>query len=280
MIRLGKNNRLKVIKFVDFGLYLTDESLSIEILLPLKYIPQGTEVGEWLTVFVYNDSENRPIATTLEPIAEVGDFAYLQVVDVTEQGAFLDLGVAKDVFISFREQAQKMQKGQGYIVYLYMDEKTNRITGTSRWNRYINIDKPNFEEKNEVNLLIADRTDLGFKAIINNTYLGLLYYNEIFENLQTGDFKTGYVKKIREENKIDVALQQAGYKRISNSKNIILEKLEANNGVLNFGDKSSPEQIYEAFNLSKKAFKKMVGALYREELITVDDFEIRLQKND
>ncbi len=276
MIRIGKINRLRVVKFVEFGLYLTDESLSLEILLPLKYVPSGTEIDEWLTVFVYNDSENRPIATTLEPYAEIGDFAFLKVVDVTEMGAFLDLGVAKDVFISFKEQSQKMEKGNSYVVYLYLDNITNRITGSSKWTKFVNPEFPPFVVGEAVNLLIAESTDLGFKAIINNSYLGLIYHNEIFEKLQTGDIKQGYIKKIREENKIDLALQLPGYKQIKNSTNIIIEKLHAHNGILNFGDKSTPEQIYDNFGVSKKVFKKMIGALYQERIIDISNNQIKL----
>lgn len=276
MIEIGKFNRLKVIKSLDFGMYLTDNDLSLEILIPTKYIPKDTEIGDWINVFVYNDSENRPIATTLEAFAEVGDFAFLKAVDITNDGAFFDLGIAKDVFVSYREQTLDMQNGKSYIVYLYIDEKTGRIAGSCKWEKYIQKEDFDFQEGDEVSLLIAKETDLGYKAIINQRFEGLIYHNEVFEKISVGDFKNGFIKKIREEFKIDLSLQQAGYQRIENSKNIIIEKLKQNNGILYFGDKSSPEEIYENFEVSKKAFKKMLGALYKQKLISVSDFEIRL----
>lgn len=278
MIKIGNYNRLLVIKSLDFGMYLTDKDATLEILLPIKYIKKDTQIGDWITVFVYNDNENRPIATTLEAYAEVGDFAFLKIVDENETGAFIDLGIAKDVLVPYREQKSQLQKGKKGIFYIYFDEKSSRIAATAKWEKYIKDDIQNLQEKDEVSLLISDQTDLGFKAIINNKYLGLIYHNEIFENLQIGDIKKGFIKKIRPENKIDLSLQIVGYQHIEQSKNIILEKLYANDGVLNFGDKSTPDEINSFFGISKKAFKKMIGSLYREKLIEMDENQIRIIK--
>ena len=276
MIEIGKYNRLRVLKIVDFGLYLVDEEHSEEILLPIKYIPKDTEINDWLNVFVYNDSENRPIATTLEPYGEVGDFVFLKTIDVSELGAFVDLGIAKDVFVPFREQLERMEAGRWYIIYLYIDEKTGRIVGTNKWLKKINKENDSLTEGKSVDLLIAERTELGYKAIINNAYLGLIYHNEIFEDIRIGEIKKGFIKKIREENKIDLSLQLSGYENIVSSNTGFLEQLEANQGVLNFGDKSTPEEIYSHFKMSKKAFKKLIGGLYRDGIIQLEENKIKL----
>jgi predicted RNA-binding protein (virulence factor B family) len=274
MIEIGQYHELEVIKEVDFGLYLA--AGEEELLLPLKYIPSGTQVGDILRVFVYNDGETRPIATTLEPYATVGEFAFLRVLESSGVGAFLDWGIAKDIFVPFKEQAQPMRDGRKYVVYVYLDDMTNRVVASSKWNKFISQEPLNEKIGDAVDILIAEQTDLGFKAIIHNTHLGLLYTNEIFEPLSIGDSKKGYIKNIREDGKIDLRLQPSGYEHIDNTKEKILQELKANNGILSLGDKSSPEEIYEKLGLSKKAYKKTIGGLFKDRLIEISDTEIRL----
>ena len=276
MIYIGEYNELEVIKEVDFGLYLSDEDRTSEILLPLKYIPKGTKIGEFLNVFVYHDSENRAIATTLEPFAIVGEFACLKVIETTDFGAFVDWGIAKDLLVPTNEQSKPMYVGTEHIVYVYLDKQTGRVAGTTKYARYLDNSHLDFGEEDTVQLLIADRTELGFNAIINGRHIGLIYQNEIFEPLQTGDIKRGYIKKIREENKIDLTLQLRGYEQIEDAKHRLLFILKANNGVLDLGDKSTPEDIYSKVKLSKSAFKKTIGGLYKDRLVEISDHSVKL----
>ncbi len=273
MIAIGKYNELEVARKISIGLYLTDGQE--EILLPSKFVPADAHVGDILEVFIFNDNENRPIATTEKPYATVGDFVCLTVREVTEYGAFLDWGISKDVFVPFREQRVPMKIGYEYFVYIYLDEETNRVAASSKWSKFLSTDI-DVQVEDEVTLLIAEQTDLGFKAIINNKFLGLLYKNEIFEPLKIGDKKKGYIKQIREDDKIDLSLQVKGYEHIEDSKYKILHHLENHNGVIALGDKSSPEEIYQQLKLSKKAFKKTIGGLYKDQLIEMADFEIKL----
>ncbi|MBC7390315.1 MAG: hypothetical protein H7329_13950 [Opitutaceae bacterium] len=276
MIHIGKYNQLEVIKEVEFGFYLTDKEQSLEILLPLKYIPKEARVGDFLNVFVYHDSENRPIATTLHPLATVGDFAYMKVVSVASFGAFLEWGIAKDLLVPLREQNLPLEVGRNYIVYLYRDHETGRVVATAKWARYLDNSDLEVQEGDAVDLLIADRTDLGYNAIINDKYLGLVYKNEVFEVITTGDKKRGFVKKIRDDNKIDISLQAQGYEHIEDAKSRILHVLKSNGGKLDLGDKSSPEEVYEKIKLSKKAFKKTIGGLFKDRLIELTDYSIKL----
>lgn len=273
MITIGKYNELQVVRKIAIGLNLTDGTE--EILLPSKFAPDNARVGDSIEVFVFNDNENRPIATTEKPHAVVGDFACLTVLEVNEYGAFLDWGISKDVFVPFREQRVPMKVGNDYIVYIHMDEETNRIVASSKWSKFLDTDI-DVRIEDAVQLLIAEQTDLGFKAIINNKYLGLLYKNEIFEPLRTGDKKKGFIKQIREDDKIDLSLQVKGYEHIEDSKYKILHQLENNNGIISLGDKSTPEEIYQKLKLSKKAFKKTIGGLYKDQLIEIADYEIKL----
>lgn len=276
MIELGRYNRMRVIKHTTFGVYLSKDGEEAEILLPIKYVPEDTAVDDFLTVFIYNDSEGRIIATTLEPKAEVGEFAMLTVISSTEFGAFLDLGIAKDVFVPIREQAGTMRLGGEYIVYLYIDEKSNRIVASSKWYKFLKQEEFDLEEGEEVNLLITAYTDLGYNAIINNRFIGLIYHSDIFEPVGIGERKMGFIKRIREGNKIDLSLRKTGYDHILDSKSQILELLKKNEGVLLLGDKSSPEEIADITHLSKKAFKKTIGGMYKEGLIEILETEIRL----
>ncbi len=273
MIIPGNYNELEVIRKIPIGLTLSDGTE--EILLPMKYVPAGTKIGDTIEVFVFLDNENRPIATTEKPFAIVGDFTCLTVLEVNDYGAFLDWGISKDIFVPFMEQRVPMKVGYDYVVYIYVDEKTGRIAASTKWGKYLSTDL-DVKVEDEVYLLIAEQTDLGFKAIINNKFLGLLYKNEIFEDLQPGDKKKGYIKQIREDDKIDLSLQVKGYEHIEDSKYVILHQLENNKGIIPLGDKSSPEEIYQKLKLSKKAFKKTIGGLYKDQLIEIGDFEIKL----
>lgn len=274
MIEIGKYNELVVKSKAAIGVYLHDGRESV--LLPARYVPEGTVAGDVMNVFVYLDNENRPVATTLKPHAVLGDFVFLTVKDVTGHGAFLDWGIAKDIFVAHQEQRTEMQPGKKYLVHLFIDDFSGRIAATSKWGKYIDKFTDELTAGEEVQLLIAEETDAGFKAIINNRYEGLLYRNEIFEPLKEGDVKKGYVKFIRDDGKVDLTLQRQGFKKVLDTREMILEKLRAHHGILELGDKSSPEDISRTFHISKKVFKKTIGTLFKERLITVRDYEIRL----
>ena len=275
MVAIGDYNDLEIIKQVDFGVYL--DSDDGEILLPAKYLPAQYQLGDRIRVFVYRDSEDRIIATTLEPKARVGDFAALPVKDATNYGAFLDWGLEKDLFVPFSNQRDKMQPGRTYLVYLYLDENSDRIVATAKYEKYLRQDTPQLSEGQEVDLLVAGFSDLGIKVIINNQYLGMLYKNEVFRPLSVGEKTRGYIRKIREDHKIDVSLQKAGYEEVSDAADLVLDKLKAAGGKLALSDKSSPEEIYAALGMSKKTFKKAIGSLYREGKITLSEASIQVQ---
>lgn len=274
MFSIGKYHTLEILRHTAIGIYLgnADES----ILLPTRYVPEKAIIGDKLKVFVYLDNENRPIATTLKPLATVGEFTFLPVKEVTEHGAFMDWGIAKDLFVPFAEQLSEMVIGKSYLVYISVDEKSGRIFGSSKWVNYIDGERAIYKEWEDVNLLIAEKTDLGFKAIINNRHEGLLYKNEVFENIQSGERKKGFIKAVREDGKIDLTLQLPGYGRIIELKDQLLDRMKNNNGLLGLGDKSSPEEIYRQLQISKKAFKKTLGGLLKEQLVEISDFETKL----
>lgn len=274
MIEIGKFNELRFIKKTDAGLILTDGEK--EVLLPYQHAPEGVQAGDNLHVFVYIHSDGRLMATTETPLAMVGEFALLTVVDQNEQGVFMDMGIGKDVFVPEREQKRPMQTGQKYVVFLYTDEKNDRITASSRLSDFIDQDEHDLEQGDEVNLLITEESDLGYSAVINQRYMGLLYHNEVFEDLKAGDQRRGFIKKIREGNKIDLSLQVIGFRHILDLKDSLMINLEEHNGSILLGDKSSPEDIYNKLKISKKAFKKAIGSLYKERLIEISDYEIKL----
>lgn len=274
MYKIGSYNTLRIVKEVDFGLYLTDGVN--EILLPRRYEPKGALVDDDIEVFVYTDSEDRPIATTEKPYAVVGEFACMRVKEVTSIGAFLDWGIAKDLLVPINEQSLRMVEGDHYVVYVYLDNKTNRVVASSKWNKFLSVERPRYEEGEEVKLLIAERTDLGFNAIINRAHLGLVYKTEIFGYLQIGDEVKGYIKKMRDDGKIDLRLQSTGVELMDDAKELVLQHLKLNKGYLPLGDKSSPEEIYRSLKISKKAFKKAIGGLFKERLIDISDNAIVL----
>ncbi len=274
MISIGQYNDLRIINKTENGLILTDGNR--EALLPYTLVPKTAELGENINVFVYAHKDGSLLATTKRPLACVGDFAFLTVVDETEDGVFMDLGIDKDVYVPQREQKRPMFKGEQHVVYVFLDDSNDRMVASSRLTNFVEEEDLDLEEGDEVSLLIVDRSDLGFNAIIDNKYIGLLYTNELFDALHPGEVRKGWIKKIRVEGKIDLSLQPMGYGHILDTRDVLYQELKDNNGVIALGDKSSPEDIYQRFKISKNAFKKTIGALYKERLITVSDYEIRI----
>jgi predicted RNA-binding protein (virulence factor B family) len=274
MIAKGQYNDLRIIKKTDNGLILTDGET--EVLLPYFDVPKNIEIGDNINVFTYVQKDGNLIATTKKPLACVGDFAYLTVVDDNDDGAFMDLGLDKDIFVPSREQKRPMFKGDSHVVYLFLDETNDRMVASSKLLNFVEIDDINLEEGDETSLLIVDRSDMGYNAIIDNKYIGLLYANELFDDLTSGETRKGWIKKIRVEGKIDLSLQPMGYGHILDSKDLILQELKESGGKISLGDKSSPDEIYSRFKISKNAFKKVIGALYKDRLITISDFEIKI----
>lgn len=274
MLRIGDYNELEVLKETDFGMYLdSDEG---EILLPKKYVPEGLVPGDRINVFIYKDSEDRLIATTAEPKAKVGDIAYLEVKDTNRYGAFLDWGLEKDLLVPFSEQKIRMVTGNKYFVKVYFDEESKRIVATSRINRHIHKDVSNLKEGQEVELLVYKFTELGVSVIIDCKYLGVVYKNDIFVKLNIGDKLRGYISKVREDGKIDVSIRKRGFGKVLDSKDVIMKKLEESGGFLQLTDKTSPELIQETLQMSKSAFKKAIGMLYKQRQIEITDTGIRL----
>ncbi len=270
MVEIGKYNVLKVVKDLDFGLYLDGDELG-EILLPRRYVPLNCTVDDELEVFIYLDSEDRLIATTEMPDAIVGEFACMKAVEVSNIGAFMDWGLPKDLLVPFREQKVKIEKGKDYIVYVYLDDESKRIAGSSKIEKFLDNLPPDYEEGQEVNLLIASHTDLGYKAIINNTHSGILYDNEVFRKLKKGDRPKGYIKKIRSDDKIDLTLDKPGYEKVEGISKYLLDLLKKNDGYLDITDKSPAEEISHRLGISKKNFKKAIGALYKQRIIYLED---------
>jgi predicted RNA-binding protein (virulence factor B family) len=268
MIQVGRYNELKVLKEMDFGIYLGDGIH--EILMPLKWVPAGTKIGDIMDVFIFRDSEGRLICTTVKPYATAGEFAFLEVQQVNSTGAFLDWGMEKNLLVPFREQPAKLQEGKSYVVYVYVDEETDRVIASAKLNRFIERENIDLVEGDIVDLLIYAETDKGFNAIINNTYSGLIYRNEIFDTIRIGDKVKGFVKQVREDNKIDLSLQKSGYELVDDVKWKILNILKEK-GFIPLHDGSSPEEIKKMLQISKKAFKKAVGALYKEQLVKLTD---------
>ena len=274
MANIGKLNTLTVMREAEQGLYLDGDNLG-DILIPKRYVPAGTEVDSEIEVFIYTDSEDRIIATTEKPYAMVGQFGAMKVVHVNKFGAFLDWGLMKDLFVPFREQKMKMLEGNTYVVFVYLDLDSDRIAGSAKLDQFLDETPPPFEQGEEVEIIIAQKTDLGFKVIINETHWGLIFKNEIFGNIRIGDKRKAYIKNLREDDKIDVSLQKEGYDRIDSVSKTILQKIEDEGGYLALTDKSSPEEISSNFGISKKAFKKAIGALYKQRLIELDAQGIR-----
>jgi len=275
MARIGDLNRLTVVKMVDHGAYLDGDDLG-EILLPRRYVPEGCKPGDSVEVFIYLDSQDLMVATTDKPYAMAGQFACLKVVSVNAVGAFLDWGLPKDLLVPFREQKQKMEVGGSYIVFVYLDYKTNRMVASSRLDNFIDTRPVCFRQGQEVDLFICEMTDIGYKVIINNTYWGMLFKNDVFRQLRLGCWIKGFIKNIRDDGKIDVCLQKPGYDEIGPISQKIIESLKQQGGFIPVTDKSSPETIYNLFGISKKTYKKAVGAIYKKRLIVIEPGGIKL----
>jgi len=275
MADIGKFNELKIVKDLSFGVYLDGGELG-EILMPRRYVPRDAKLDDTVTAFIYVDSEDRLIATTETPLAQVGDFAVLRVVSINKVGAFLDWGLMKDLLVPYQEQKLKMVVGDWHVVRIYLDEQSKRIAGTTKLNRFLNLSAPQYEVNQEVDLFITHQTDLGYNAIVNNAHWGIIYNNEVHTDLRKGLKMKAYVKKVREDGKIDLSTIVPGYEKIDELSDIILKKLEKVGGYLPLGDKSEASDIESIFHTSKKSFKKAIGALFKKRLITISDKEIRL----
>ena len=280
MLSLGDYNTLKIVKSVDFGLYL-DGGEEGEILLPQRYVTKDMHIGDEIEVFLYLDQEERPVATTERPYAKVGEFAYLQVAWVNQFGAFLKWGLMKDIFCPFREQKKRMEQDHSDIVYIKIDEDSYRLMATAKVEKYLCVptinDLPSLQHGAEVDILVWQKTDLGFKVIINNKFQGLIFENQIFQPLHSGMRMKAYVDHVRQDGKIDIVLQQTGRQQTLDFAEVLLRYLYENDGYCNLGDKSPAELIYDRFQVSKKAYKKAVGDLYKRRLIIIEEEGIRLK---
>ena len=272
---LGKYNQLEVVKEVDFGIYL-DGGDDGEILLPSRYVPEGCRPGDMLNVFIYLDNEERLIATTLQPKVQVDEFACLEVAWVNEYGAFLDWGLMKDLFVPFREQKMKMQKGHRYVVHAHVDEDSYRIMASAKVERYLSKDMPPYQPGEEVEVMAWQKTDLGYKVIVDNKYSGLVYQKEIFKALEPGMKMQAYIRQVREDGKIDLTLQKDGLQKVGDFAEVLLQYIKEQGGHTSLNDKSAAEDIYDTFGVSKKTFKKAVGDLYKKRLILLVEGGIRL----
>ncbi|WP_289021412.1 S1-like domain-containing RNA-binding protein [uncultured Salegentibacter sp.] len=278
MLRIGENHTLHIVRETEPGLFLTDEDGN-EVLLPNKYIPETFEIGEEIEVFVYLDHEERPVATTLEPLVKLDEFAFLKCVETTEFGAFLDWGLEKHLFVPFKEQAYPMKKGGRYLVFCYLDEDTNRLVASSKVHAFLDNSSLTVAPFEEVDLIISNKSDLGYNVIINQLHLGLIYHDDVFQEINVGDEMRGFIKKTRSDGKIDVSLQRPGYRSIEPNAQLILDKLKQNDGYLNLTDKSSPEAVHGQLGISKKSFKRAAGTLYKQRKIEIKDNGLYLKED-
>lgn len=269
-IKLGRFNTLKVIREVGFGVYLEGD-----ILLPSRYVPTNCQVGDLLDVFLYLDQEERLIAATLIPFVQVEEFAFLEVNWVNEYGAFLNWGLMKDLFAPFREQKEEMEIGNKYLIYAYIDNLTGRIVASSKIDKFFCTDFPSYQSGDEVSILISDRSDIGFRAIVDNKYKAMIYDNQIFQSLNVGDKTRAYIDKVRPDGRIDLLITKPGAEGVDNLSVQLMEYIISNGGFISLTDKSDPELIYSLFGVSKKVFKKAVGVLLREGFIKIEENGLR-----
>lgn len=274
-VELGRYNYLEIVKEVSFGLYL-DGGDDGEILLPKRYVPEKWEIGDFIKVFIYLDMDERLVATTQQPLIQVGEFALLKTAWVNQHGAFMDWGLMKDLFVPFREQKTAMEVGKKYMVYAYIDSDSYRITATAKIEKYMSKDKPNYEKGVEVDVVVWQKSELGYRVIVDNEYYGMIYDNEIFETISIGEKRKGYVKNVREDNKIDITLSKSQRESSADFETVIMDFLKANGGRISLGDKSSAEDIYSTFGVSKKVFKRTLGALYKARKIRLGDYLVEL----
>jgi predicted RNA-binding protein (virulence factor B family) len=274
-MKIGQFNTLTIDRDTQVGLFLTNGKE--DVLLPNKYVPKVFEIGEEMTVFVYLDHEERPVATTLVPYIFLNEFALLRVNYINQIGAFMDWGMEKDILVPFKEQARPMEKGKRYLVYLYMDEKTNRLVASSKTNQFLDNENITVEKGEEVDLIISHITEIGINVIINQNHKGLVYKDEVYDDaIRTGDRMKGYIKLVRPDGKIDVSLHKQGFENIEPNSEIIMNELRASRGFLRLNDNSNPEDIKTVLKMSKKTFKKAIGLLYKEKLIEIKDDGIYL----
>ncbi|MBQ4801941.1 GntR family transcriptional regulator [Aquimarina sp. MMG015] len=275
MLKLGEYNTLEFVRERDQGVYLSDDDGN-EVLLPNKYVPNQFMIRDEIKVFLYLDHEERIVATTLEPYATVKSFAYLKCTTVSDIGAFMDWGLEKELFIPFREQASKMRIGSWYLVYVYLDEETNRLVGSSKTNAFLDNSLVLLSSYDEVDLIASHPSPYGWNMIVNQKHLGLVYEDEIFQKITPGDQLKGFVKKVRPDGKIDLTLQRHGYRAIEPNAQQILDELKSSGGFIDLNDKSDPKDIKDVFQLSKKSFKKAIGSLYKAKKIVIEKDGIRL----
>lgn len=270
-MNIGKYNDLRIKRAVDFGYYLVDDEGN-EVLLPKRYITPEMHIDDTIQVFVYNDSENRPVATTERPLAVVGEFKLMRVKAVNAVGAFLEWGLAaKDLLVPFREQRVRMQAGRSYIVYVYLDHESNRIVASAKLDKFLDNRPASYYHRQKVEVLAVQRTELGYKVIVNNMHWGMIYQNETYCQVNVGDTRTGFIKQVRDDGKIDVTLNMIEKMRVDTLSQSILQAMKDNGNRLSLNDKSSPEDIMKAFNCSKKDFKKSLGQLYKSKVIAQDN---------
>ncbi|TWO32771.1 GntR family transcriptional regulator [Seonamhaeicola sediminis] len=277
MMQLGQINTLEILRETDHGIYLVDEENN-EVLLPNRYVPESFKIWDKIDVFVYLDNEERPVATTDKPHIKLGEFALLRCSQVTDYGAFLDWGLVKELFCPFKEQAFKMKPGGWYLVYCYLDEKTERLVASSKTNQFLSNKELTVKEFDEVDIIASHPSEIGWNVIVNKQHSGLIFKDTIFTDINVGDKFKGIVKKIRKGNKLDIVLGQVGYRNIEPNAKRILEELEDNSGYINLTDKSDPEAIKEQLQMSKKSFKKAVGTLYKQRQIELKPDGIYLVK--
>jgi hypothetical protein len=270
-MNIGEYNKLTINRFVDFGAYLIDNNDN-EVLLPKRYLTGEEELDDTIEVFVYNDSENRPVATTERPFATVGQFCLLRVKAVNAIGAFLDWGlVAKDLLVPFSEQRVRMQAGRSYIVYIYLDPSSLRIVASAKLDKFLNKSLPDYYRRQKVDVLITQQQEIGYRVILDGKFWGMIYNNELYQPVNIGEHHIGFIKQIRDDGKIDVTLAKIEKMRVDDVADQILEFLQENGGTMTLNDKSSPDEILNTFNCSKKDFKKALGLLYKQHRVTLGD---------
>jgi len=270
MIKVGEYNKLTAARMLDHGWYLTDD-VENSVLLPMKWVPINIEEGLEIEVFIYRDSEDRLIATTITPLLLAGQFAKVQVKDVTKIGAFVEMGVEKDLLVPFAEQMKDLDVGDECVIHMFLDNVTDRLTGSTKIEKFLKTFDIPYEEGERVNALVYKYTDIGFKVIIENEYLGMIYHNQVFDPIKVGDTLQVYVNKLREDGKIDLLIQKPGHLSIGDSTENVLQYLKDNDGFTPINDKTAPEVIYDIFKMSKKQYKKAIGGLYKKKLIKITE---------
>ena len=278
MIQIGRYNKLKITRTLDFGVIVEGEPYG-EILVPRKYVAKDWKVGDEVCVFVYTDSEDRLVATTEEPLIQAGSFAVLRVKEVTKIGAFLECGLTKDLLVPYREQYHRLQAGEKVVAYAYVDPSTQRMVATTKIEHHLKpVESGIYQPKDSVQVIVYQHTELGYKLIVDQHYPGMMYANEVFTELHYGDKMRAFVDQVRPDGKIDIVLYKTGYNKVVDFSDLLLENIRSSNGFLPYTDRSDPEDIYRKFGVSKKTFKKAVGDLYKKRLIELEENGLRLKR--